>query len=198
MYFSASLLGFNQTILGNFIHCLFLSFILSYSFFYLQENLLSVQIVNLPSQLSLLFPDALCSELGHMQFCSGTVVILYENHSSSTCFLCVFSLKTINRRCTKSKASFLSLATDFRMEHSCYFCQKLQNYCFEFPGSEEFKHKLKLQNPDMTHQSCIVFCGSEETGVKWCHNLSYCTNTVVNSREQTYFSCGSWKFWGLL
>lgn len=153
MYFSASLLGFNQKFLGNFIHWLFLSFILSYSFFYLQENLRSVQIVNLPSQLSLLFPDALCSELGHMQFCSGTVVILYENHSSSTCFLCVFSLKTINRRCTKSKASFLSLATDFRMEHSCYFCQKLQNYCFEFPGSEEFKHKLKLQNPDMTHPS---------------------------------------------
>lgn len=132
MYLSASLLGFNQTILGNFIHCLFLSFILSYSFSFTFRKISSVQAVNLLPQLSLFFPDALCSELGHMQFCSGTIVLLCENHSSSTCFLCIFSLKTINRRCTKSKARFLSLTTDFRMEHSYYFCQNLQNYCFKF------------------------------------------------------------------
>lgn len=141
--------------------------------------------MNLLSQLPLLFPDALCFELGHTQFCSGTVVLLCENHSSSTCFPCSFGLKTINRRCTQSKARFLSSATDFRMKHSSYFCQNLQNYCFRFPGSEKFKQKLKLQNPDMTHP-CIVFCGSGENSVKRCPNLSYGTNTVANSREQTF------------
>lgn len=129
--------------------------------------------------------------------CNFAVVLLCENHSSSICFLCIFSLKTINRRYTKRKERFLSLATNFRMERSYYFCQNMQNYCFKFPGSEEFKQKLKLQSPNMTHASCIVFCGSGETGVKWSPNLSYCTNTIANSREQTYFSCGGKIFWSL-
>jgi len=43
------------------------------------------------------------------------------------------------------------------MEHSYYSCLNLQNYCFRFPGSEELKQKLKLQSPDMTCPSRIVF-----------------------------------------
>lgn len=93
--FSASLLGVSQTIPGTFI---FVSH--SVIFVLLPSGKSRVFRLCLLSQLSVFFPDALCSELGHMQFCSDTIVLLCENRSPSTCFLCIFSPMT-TKRCTK-------------------------------------------------------------------------------------------------
>lgn len=186
IYLSPSLLEFKQTIYV-ILFFIFFSFIVSYSFFYLQENLWSVRTENLLSQLSLPFL-VLCAlnwvtrnfAVIQLSFLVRAIPPQLASSASS-----VWTMK----RCTKSKAGFLYVARISGWNiHSTFpeICKTIAS------GSLVLKNlsRNSVFKPQIWLSHCvIVFCGSRETDVKQCSTLV--TGQILLLTEETNFSCSS-------
>lgn len=166
------LLGFSH----KWLQAIFIVFFINSCLVFLQEYLWSFAGVNLPSQLSLHFPDALYSELGHIRFCSGATVLLCESHPFTTCFLCICSLKTLKRICCESQdgAFVLLLPKSAQLLLSFLFLKRL---------SRNLSFKVQI----WFFSKCVIFCGSRITGQLLCPQL-------ITLRSKFTFPVGALMF----